>query len=94
MARGRGFLLVIVVAVCFQEREEICVPSRLLPPGKPSVAVRLARRCDAKDVDAQVGGDLEAHARAVAYQIHTGEDHGDPEDYVFVNKAVKVLVEE
>lgn len=74
VARGRGFLLVIVVAVCFQEREEICVPSRLLPPGKPSVAVRLARRCDAKDVDAQVGGDLEAHARAVAYQIHTGED--------------------
>lgn len=74
VARGRGSLLVLAVAVCFQEREEICVSSRLLPPGKPSVAVRLARRRDAEDVDAQVGGDLDAQACTVTYQIHRGED--------------------
>lgn len=91
VARGRGSLLVVV---CFQERGEISVSPHLLPPGKPSVSVSLARRRDAEDLDAQVGGDLEAHARAVACQVQEGEDHSDPEDYVFVDKAVEVLVEE
>lgn len=62
VARGWGRLLV----VCFHERGEVCVSPRLLPPGKPSVAVDGARRRDAEDADAQVGGDLEAHARTVA----------------------------
>lgn len=65
VARGRGGSLFLLV-VCFQERGEIRVSPRLLPPGRPSVAVELARRRDAKDADAQVGGDLEAHAGAVA----------------------------
>lgn len=65
VARGRVCLLVIVV-VCFQERGEIHVSLRLLPPGKPSVPVGVTRRRDAEDSDAQVGGDLEAHARTVA----------------------------
>lgn len=66
MAQGRGSLLVVVVLVCFQERGEVCASPRRLPPGKPSVAVGVARRSDAEDLDAQVGGDLEAHTRAVA----------------------------
>lgn len=49
-------------------------PPRLLPPGKSSVAVGVARRRDAEDLDAQVGGDLEAHARTVACQIQKRED--------------------
>lgn len=65
VARDRGRLLFVVV-VCFQERGEVRVSPRLLPPGKPSVAVAVARRRDAEDLDAQVGGDLEAHARTVA----------------------------
>ncbi|KAA8580299.1 hypothetical protein FQN60_005834, partial [Etheostoma spectabile] len=36
-----------------RERGEVCVPPRLLPPGKPSVAVAVARRRDAEDSDAQ-----------------------------------------
>lgn len=56
----------LVLIVCFQERGEVCFLPRLLPPGKPSVAVSVARRRDAEDPDAQVGGDLDAHARAVA----------------------------
>lgn len=70
-AVGRGRLLVVV---CFQERGEIRVSPRLLPPGKPSVAVGVPRSRDAEDSDAQVGGDLEAHARTVARQIHQRED--------------------
>ena len=68
VAQGRGpFLIVSAVIVCSQERGEVRVLSpRLLPPGKPSVMVGRARRCDAEDLDAQVGGYLEAHARAVA----------------------------
>lgn len=68
MAISRGRLLVAEV-VCFQERGEVCVSPRLLPPGKLSFAVGVGRRRDAEDVDAQVGGNLEAHARAVAAQI-------------------------
>lgn len=90
-AVARGSLLVVV---CFQERGEISVSPRLLPPGKPSVSVRLVRRRDAEDLDAKVGGDLEAHACTVACEIQEGDDHSDPENYVFVNKAVEVLVEE
>lgn len=71
VARGRGSLLVIV---CFQERGEVCISPRLLPPGKASVSVTVARRRDAEDSDAQVGGDLEAHARAVPCQIQKRED--------------------
>lgn len=54
------------MVVCFQERGEVRVSPRLLPPGKPSVVVGLARRRDAEDSDAQVGSDLEAHACTVA----------------------------
>lgn len=74
MALGRGSLLLVVVVVCFQERGEICVSPCLLPPGKPSVTVGVARRRDAEHPDAQVGGDLEAHACAVAHQIQKRED--------------------
>lgn len=73
VAISRGRLLVVVV-VCFQERGEVCVSPRLLPPGKLSFAVGVSRRRDAEDVDAQVGGNLEAHPRAVAAQIQKGED--------------------
>lgn len=74
-ALGRGSLLLVgVVIVCFQEREEICVSPCLLPPGKPSVAVGVARRRDAEHSDAQVGGNLETHACAVAHQIQKRED--------------------
>lgn len=93
MARGRVRLLVITV-VCFQQRREIRVSLRLLPPGKLSVAVGVVWRRDAEDSDAQVGGDLEAHTRTVPRQINKREDHGDPEDYVFVDEAVEVLVED
>lgn len=62
------------MVVCFQEQGEIGISPRLLPPGKPSVAVGVPRRRDAEDSDAQVGGDLEAHARTVARQIHKRED--------------------
>lgn len=72
MAGSRGRLLVVVL-VCFQERGEVCVSPRLLPPGKLSFAVGVGRRRDAEDADAQVGGDLEAHACAVAAQIQSGE---------------------
>lgn len=83
------------IVVCFQERGEVWLSLRpLLPPGKPSVAVGVARRRDAEDLDAQVGGNLEAHARTVACQIQKRKDHGDPENYVLVNEAVEVLVEE
>lgn len=75
MARGGGSLLVVVVVVvCFQERGEIRVSARFLPPGKPSVAVGLARRRDAEDSDTQMGGDLEAQACAVACQVHKGQN--------------------
>lgn len=73
VAISRGRLLVVVV-VCFQERGEVCVSPRLLPPGKLSFAVGVSRRRDAEDMDAQVGGNLEAHPRAVAAQIQKGED--------------------
>lgn len=73
MAGSRGHLLVMVL-VCFQERGEVCVSPRLLPPGKLSFAVGVGRRRDAEDADAQVGGDLQTHARAVAAQIQSGED--------------------
>lgn len=73
VAISRGRLLVVVV-VCFQERGEVCVSPHLLPPGKLSFAVGVSRRRDAEDVDAQVGGNLEAHARAVAAEIQKGED--------------------
>lgn len=66
VAQGRGGMSLLVVIICFQERGEVCILPRLLPPGKPSVAVSVARRRDAEDPDAQVGGDLEAHTRAVA----------------------------
>lgn len=66
VALARGALLLLLV--CFQERGEICVLPRLLPPGKPSVpVVGVARRRDAEHSDAQVGGDLEAHACAVSH---------------------------
>lgn len=81
VARGRGgsllLFLVVVLVVCFQERGEICASPRLLPPGKSSVAAGLARRRDAEDLDAQVGGDLEAHAGTVARQIQKREDLTD-----------------
>lgn len=41
-----------------------------------------------------MGGDLETHACTVPCQIQNREDHGDPEDYVLVNEAVEILVEE
>lgn len=63
-----------MVLVCFQERGEVCVSPRLLPPGKLSFAVGVGRRRDAEDADAQVRGDLQAHTRAVAAQIQSGED--------------------
>lgn len=74
LARGSLLLVVVVVIVCFQERGEICVSPCLLPPGKASVTVGVARRRDAEHPDAQVGGNLEAHACAVAHQIQKRED--------------------
>lgn len=66
VARGRGSLLAVV---CFQERGEIWISLRLLPPGKPSVTVGVARRRDAEDSDAEMRGDLEAHARTISRQV-------------------------
>ena len=76
MAQGRGALLALVVLICSQERGDVRAPPLLLllPPGKPSVAVGVARRRDAEDLDVQVGGDLDAHACAVAYEIQKRED--------------------
>lgn len=73
VAGSRGRLLVMLL-VCFQERGEVRVSPRLLPPGKLSFAVGVGRRRDAEDADAQVRGDLQAHTRAVAAQIQSGED--------------------
>lgn len=73
VARGRGSLLIVMV-ICFQERGQVCVWPRLLPPGKLSFLVVVVLRPDAEDLDVQVGGDLEAHARTVARQIQKRED--------------------
>ena len=64
--RGRS----ILVIACFQERGEVCVPPRLLPPGNRSVVLAVALCRDAEHSDAQVGGDLEAHPRTVACEIN------------------------
>lgn len=88
-AISRGRLLVVVV-VCFQERGEVCVSPRLLPPGKLSFAVGVSRRCDAEDADAQVGGNLEAHARAVAAEIQKGEDLQTDGEDLKSDKVVKL----
>lgn len=73
MAGSRGHFLVVVL-VCFQERGDVCVSPRLLPPGKLSFAVGVGQRRNAEDADPQVRGDLQTHARAVAAQIQSGED--------------------
>lgn len=82
MAGSRGHLLVMVL-VCFQERGEVCVSPRLLPPGKLSFAVGVGRWRDAEDADAQVRGDLQTHARAVAAQIQSGEDLWEGKSHIW-----------
>lgn len=49
---------------------------------------------DAEHVDVQVGSDLVAHTDTVSEKVEQGQDQGNPEDNILINKAVKILVKE